>query len=150
MEMSHIPVPLYAIVEVVRRLRRIFGKESNRGIRGIRGRRTGKKSVFRVFRVFRGFGCGFPALCSLQQTRLLAACEQFLEGKEPRNTRNTRKANREGVCFPRISRIPRLVLPALGCGSAALNSAVLLIYRGRIGPSRPQSAQAAPWDNAQS
>jgi hypothetical protein len=43
-----------AIVEVVRRLRRILGKETNRGIRGTRGRRTGKKSVFRVFRVFRG------------------------------------------------------------------------------------------------
>ena len=43
-----------AIVEVVRRLRRIFRKEIDRGIRGTRGRRTGKKSGFRVFCVFRG------------------------------------------------------------------------------------------------
>src|ERR1017187_3599203 len=36
-----------AIVGFVRRLRRSFWNEINRGIRG---RRTGKKSVFRVFR----------------------------------------------------------------------------------------------------
>jgi hypothetical protein len=43
-----------ATVEIVRRLRRIFRKEINRGIHGTRGRRTGRKSVFRVFRLFRG------------------------------------------------------------------------------------------------
>ena len=43
-----------AMVEIVRRLRRIFWKEINCGIHGTRGRRTGRKSFFRVFRLFRG------------------------------------------------------------------------------------------------
>jgi hypothetical protein len=38
----------------------------------------------------------------------------------------------------------------LCCGFAALNSAVLLTRRGRIGPPLPQSVQAGPWDNARS
>jgi hypothetical protein len=44
----------------------------------------------------------------------------FQERDKPRNTPNTRKANREEVCFPRISRIPRSNPPAFGCGFAAL------------------------------
>jgi len=42
------------------------------------------------------------------------------EGDKPRNTPNTRKANREEVSLPRISRNPRSILPAFGCGFAAL------------------------------
>src|ERR1035437_5891021 len=50
-----------AIVEIVRRRRRFFGKEINRGTRGIHGSRTGRKSLFRVFRVFRGLSLLPPA-----------------------------------------------------------------------------------------
>ena len=47
------------------------------------------------------------------------AATNLRERDEPRNTR---KANREEVCFPRVLRVPRLVLPAFGWGFAALGS----------------------------
>ena len=48
------------------------------------------------------------------------AATNLQERDKPRNMPNTRKANREEVCFPHIPRIPRLVLPGFGCGFAAL------------------------------
>ena len=50
------------------------------------------------------------------------AGKNLQERDEPRNTPNTRKANREEICVPRISRLPRLFPPAFGCGFAALGS----------------------------
>ena len=50
------------------------------------------------------------------------AATNLREKDKPRITRNTQKANREEARFPRIPRIPRFILPAFGCGSAALCS----------------------------
>ena len=79
--------------------------------------------ISRIPRLFPpAFGCGSAALgpshCNSRDCS--QAGKNLQERDKPRNTRNTRKANREEVCFPRISRIPRSVLPAFGCGSAAL------------------------------
>ena len=47
-----------------------------------------------------------------------------LKRDEPGNTPNTRKANRQEVSFPRISRIPRSIPPASDCGFTALRLCV--------------------------
>jgi hypothetical protein len=51
--------------------------------------------------------------CSLAEKIALA-------GDKPRNTPNTRKANRQEVSLPRISRIPRSIPSAFSCGFTAL------------------------------
>src|ERR1017187_2741313 len=64
------------------------------------------------------------------------AATNLQERDKPRNARNKRKANREEVCFPRIPRIPRLVLPAFDCGFAlntgCPNSARILGFRRHL------------------
>jgi hypothetical protein len=56
--------------------------------------------------------------------KVSSQAEKILEERDkPRNTPNTRKASREEVCFPRNSRIPRLI-PAFGCGFAPLLAGV--------------------------
>jgi hypothetical protein len=56
-----------------------------------------------------------------RNNRSCSQAEKILQERDqPRKSRNTRKANREEACFPRISRIPRSIPPAFGCGFAAL------------------------------
>ena len=88
-----------------------------------------------------------PALLHSNSRSCLESATDLRERDKPRNTRNTRKAKREEVCFPRVSRIPRLIPPAFVCSFAALCylclfAAILLpIAAARAQDTNPPSLQ---------
>jgi len=82
------------------------------------------------------------------------AATNLRETDKPQNTRNTRKANRGEACLPRISRIPRLIPCAFGCGSAALcllrlfaayYGAVKMVSPAPLGKQRSRDAKDDPY-----
>jgi hypothetical protein len=89
-----------------------------------------------------------PALLHCHSRDCSQTATDLRERDKPRNTRNTRKAKREEVCFPRVSRVPRLIPPAFVCSFAALCSlclfaAILLpIAAARAQDTNPPALQS--------